>query len=182
MHICPVNKDKQNNPKYLPHMKKITFILFALIAGTTLVQAQADGTATVNAEIVSPIEIANGTALNFGTINGTATGGDVTVDLVNGRSFTNTNMDITSATAITTAIFDITAAATYVYSIAIDDIFLTGAGADMAVTFYHNRNSTAGKTGSGAVQKLSVGGTLTVNDAQAAGSYDGTVKVTVAYE
>ena len=164
------------------HMKKITFILFALIAGTTLAQTTADGTATVNAEIVSPITIANGTALNFGTINGTPIGGDVSVSFSGNRTFSNSDMQITSATAITAAAFSITAADTYIYSISIPDILLTGSGDAMNVTFVHNRNSAARRTGDNTGQILNVGGTLTVNDAQAAGSYDGTVTVTVAYE
>jgi len=163
-------------------MKKITFILFALIAGTTFAQDSDTGTATVNAEIVSPIEISDGSDLNFGTINGTATGGTVSVTTSGVRSFSNSDMAITSATAITAANFTVTAANTYLYSISIPDILLTGAGDDMAVTFIHNRNTLSGRTGSGSAQPLNVGGTLTVGDAQVAGTYDGTVSVTVAYE
>ena len=166
-------------------MKKITFILFALIAGTTFAQDSDDATATVNAEIVSPISIEDGTALNFGTINGTGTGGTVSVTTSGIRSFSNSDMAITTATAITAAKFDITAADTYLYSISIPDIDLaptSGTGDDMAVTFEHSRTAIADRTGSGSVQELNVGGTLTVNNAQEAGSYDGTVTVTVAYE
>lgn len=165
-------------------MKKNTFVLFALIAGTTFAQAQTDsGTADVNAVIVSPIQITDGTALNFGTINGSATGGDVTVNTAGNRSFTNSDMDITSATPITAASFDITASNTYSYSISIPDTQLSGTGGvDMDVTFTHNRRSAAKRIGDGTAQELLVGGTLTVNDAQVAGDYTGTVTVTVAYE
>ncbi len=156
--------------------------MFALIAGTTFAQTSADGTATVNAEIVSPITIANGTALNFGTINGTPTGGDVSVSFTGNRTFSNSDMQITSADAITAAAFSIKAADSYIYSISIPGITLTGGGDPMAVTFVHNRNATSRRTGDGTGQILNVGGTLTVNDAQAAGSYAGTVTVTVAYE
>jgi len=158
-------------------------MLCALIAGTTFTQAQSDsGTADVNAVIVSPIAIADGTALNFGTINGSATGGDVTVTNGGNRSFTNADMDITSATTITAATFDITAADTYSYSISIPDTKLTGAGTDMDVTFTHSRKGSTLRVGDGLAQELRVGGTLTVNDAQAEGDYEGTVTVTVAYE
>lgn len=173
---------KTNDPKFT-NMKKITFILFALLAGTTFTQAQSDsGTADVNAVIVSPIQIEDGTALNFGTINGSATGGDVTVTNGGNRSFTNTDMDITSATTITAASFDITASDTYSYSINIPATTLTGAGDAMNVTFTHSRVGAAKRIGDGAAQELLVGGTLTVNDAQAAGVYQGEVEVTVAYE
>ena len=155
--------------------------MFALIVGTTY--AQTEGTAAVNAAIVSPITISNGTALNFGTINGTPTGGDVTVSFNGNRTFSNPDMQITSATAITAAAFSITAADAYIYSISIPDITLSETGGQtMDVTFAHNRNGVARRTGDGTGQILNVGGTLTVNDAQTAGSYAGTVTVTVAYE
>jgi len=167
-------------------MKKITFILLALIGGTSFAQdgpASASGTADVNAVIVSPIEINDGTALNFGTINGTATGGDVTVSNGGNRTFSNSDMEITSATAITAASFNITAADTYSYSISIPDTVLKGSGTDdMAVTFTHSRIGAAKRVGDGTAQELLVGGTLTVNDGQTSGEYTGSVKVTVAYE
>ncbi|WP_324719105.1 DUF4402 domain-containing protein [Salinimicrobium sp. HB62] len=164
-------------------MKKITFVLIALFTGTAFGQEEANATANVNAEIVSPITIvSDGTALDFGTINGTATGGDVSVDINGNRTFTNTAMKVTSAVTPSAATFKITAANEYLYSISIPDITLTGDGSPMNVSFVHNRNSTTGKTGSGSQQPLYVGGTLTVNDNQTAGSYTGEVEVTVAYE
>ncbi len=49
-------------------MKKITFILLALISGTAFAQNSADGTATVNAVIVqSNYYISKQGVLNFGT-------------------------------------------------------------------------------------------------------------------
>jgi hypothetical protein len=48
-------------------MKKITFILFALIAGTSFAQnSRLKLKALVNAEIVSPITIEKAIDLNFG--------------------------------------------------------------------------------------------------------------------
>ncbi|MFN4764068.1 DUF4402 domain-containing protein [Gillisia sp. Q332] len=172
-------------------MKKITFIFFALIAGTgfaQFTQESAEGTADVNAQIVSPIEITNGTALNFGSINGTATGGNVNVSTTGARTFDNPDMVITTATAITAAAFEITAALDYSYSISIPATSLTGTGVAMPITFINSLGSTdaAGLTqnvvGTGTTQNLNVGGVLTVGDGQTLGAYSGTVKVTVAYE
>ncbi|SDR80056.1 DUF4402 domain-containing protein [Gramella sp. MAR_2010_147] len=160
-------------------MKKIT--LLALLAVTGISFAQTDGTADVNAEIVSPIEINDGTALNFGSINGTATGGDVTVKTDGNRVFGNTDMEITSTTTVTAAQFSITAGNGVSYDISIPSTVLTGAGTDMNLVFAHDRTGPAERIGSGAAQELNVGGTLTVNDAQAAGAYEGTVTVTVNY-
>jgi len=163
-------------------MKKITFILFAFISGSVFAQEGADATAETFAEIVSPIEIVSDTDLNFGTINGTSTGGDVTVAFNGDRLFSNTNMEVSSSATISAATFSITAADGYVYSITIPDSQLTGTGTPMNVIFEHNRNNTTRRTGDGSAQELRVGGTLTVNDDQTAGAYSGNVTVTVAYE
>lgn len=162
-------------------MKKITFILIALITGTTFAQdASSDsGTATVNAEIVSPITISDGTSLDFGRIIGTALGGTVTVNADDTRTFSNDDMAVPSTT-VSAATFTVTAATGYSYSIAIPDVNLTGAGDDMVVEFTSSLGATS--SGTGASQDLIVGGTLNVNAAQAQGSYSGDVKVTVAYE
>ncbi len=163
-------------------MKKITFILFALIAGTTFGQ-DATGTATVNAEIVTPIEITSGTDLNFGSIVA-AEGGNVRVNTEGTRTFSNNNMDVVTATAITAASFDVTAADEYSYSISIPSTTLEFDGNTMPVSFTHDlEGETDGiATGTGEVQVLKVGGLLSVAAAQAAGEYTGTVSVTVAYE
>jgi hypothetical protein len=187
MHICPVNKDKPKpkQNKYLLKMKKITFILFALIAGTSFAQnGTANTTADVNAEIVTPIAIADGTALNFGSIVA-AEGGLVRVNNEGTRTFSNTNMKVITANAITAATFNITAALNYAYSISIPSIVLTyTGGTDMPVSFTQDllgeTDGTA--TGTGAAQSLKVGGLLTVASGQVAGDYTGIVTVTVAYE
>ena len=164
-------------------MKKITFILFALIAGTTFGQSEATGTADVNALIVMPITITNGTALNFGSIVA-AEGGNVRVNTEGTRTFSNTNMEVISAEAITAASFDITAADQYSYSITIPSIVLSGDGNDMPVSFTQDidgeTDGTA--TGTGSLQTLKVGGLLTVASGQTTGLYEGEVTVTVAYE
>ncbi|WP_081211290.1 DUF4402 domain-containing protein [Salegentibacter sediminis] len=166
-------------------MKKITFILLALITGTAFAQnaAEASGTADVFAEIVTPIEITDGSDLNFGSIVA-AEGGAVRVNTEGARSFSNTNMEVVSANAITAASFSVTAADQYSYSISIPSIVLTGAGNDMPVSFTHDlEGETDGTaTGSGLPQTLKVGGLLTVASGQTADTYEGTVTVTVAYE
>ncbi|CAL66532.1 DUF4402 domain-containing protein [Christiangramia forsetii] len=164
-------------------MKKITLLFASLfVSGVSFAQADSDsGTADVNAEIVSPISIENGTALNFGSINGTATGGDVTINTNGNRTFSNDEMDITTATTVTAALFKITASNGFGYDVTIPDTELTGPGTNMDVTFSHDRVAVSDRIGSGSAQDLNVGGTLTVNDAQTAGDYSGTVTVTVNY-
>jgi len=166
-------------------MKKFTFILLALISGTAFAQsaAEAKGTADVFAEIVTPIQIDNGSALNFGSIVA-AEGGNVRVNTEGTRSFSNNNMEVVSAATVAAASFDVTAANNYSYNINIPSIVLTGAGNDMPVSFTQavGAETDGTATGSGAAQTLKVGGLLTVASGQTAGTYEGEVTVTVAYE
>ena len=67
-------------------MKKITFILLALIGGTSFAQS-ADATATVNATLVSPITISNSTSnLDFGNIAAPTTSTDIIVSTAGSRT------------------------------------------------------------------------------------------------
>ncbi|SKB33297.1 protein of unknown function [Salegentibacter holothuriorum] len=162
-------------------MKKITFILLALISGTVFAQSdEATGTATAAAEIISPIKITDGTDLDFGRIIGNPAGGTVTISTAGARTTSNDDL-LAPSTSVQAASFDVTAAATYNYSVSIPGISLTGAGDAMPVTFVSSLGN-AGVVGTGAVQTLNVGGELTVNGGQAEGEYDGTISVTVAYE
>ncbi len=179
MHICTVNKDKPKQPNYLLKMKKITFILFALIAGTTFAQS-ADGTATVNAEIVSPITISNSSSiLDFGNIATPDADTDIVVSTAGTRTAV-AGITIPGGT-VSAATFTVKAASGYGYSISIPGIDLIRTGeADMPVSFTSSLGET--NTGTGADQTLNVGGTLTVGASQGAGAYTGTATVTVAYE
>lgn len=165
-------------------MKKITFILFALIAGTTFAQTSDSADALVNAEIVSPISIDNVSALNFGRIIGTtAGGGDVTVTAdVNGDRTGPVALLAPSGT-VNSAEFTVIASTEYLYKITIPAIDLTGANTleTMGVVFVSSLGNT-NLTGLGVAEPLYVGGTLTVGSLQAEDIYSGTVTVTVAYE
>ncbi|MBI6115208.1 DUF4402 domain-containing protein [Salegentibacter maritimus] len=162
-------------------MKKITFILLALISGTVFAQSdEATGTANAAAEIISPIKITDGSDLNFGRIIGNAAGGNVTISTAGVRSTDNDDL-LAPSTTVQAASFDVTAAETYNYSVTIPGISLTGNGDAMPVTFESSLGNT-GVVGTGAAQTLNVGGELTVNPAQAEGTYTGTISVTVAYE
>lgn len=159
-------------------MKKITFILFALIAVTGFAQSEASGTSTVNAEIVSPISIESTSELDFGRIIGNLAGGDVEIKTDGTR--TADNDDLLDPTDEGQAgAFEVTAAEGYAYSITIPATTLTGNGDAMTVTFDNNLGDSS--TGSGGVQDLLLGGILTVNGSQAEGAYTGEVTVTVSY-
>lgn len=154
----------------------------ALISGSAFAQ-ESTGTADVFAEIVTPITITGGTDLNFGSIVA-AEGGNVRVNTEGTRTFSNTNMEVISSSAITPATFSVTAATDFAYNIYIPSTVLTGDGDDMTVTFTQDLGGETDGTasGTGAAQNLKVGGLLTVASGQTAGTYQGVVTVTVAYQ
>ncbi|TXD94057.1 DUF4402 domain-containing protein [Gillisia hiemivivida] len=164
-------------------MKKITFILFALITGTTFAQREAEGTATVNALIVSPITISTTDNIDFGKIVRTTVGGVVEIP-TNGDARTIPGaMDITSTSNAAT--FTVTAEENTTYGVSIPQLTLKNTVDDsktMIVDFTHSlsegNNTSSGNTAGTFV----VGGKLTVGGDQFAGSYDGTATVTVSYE
>lgn len=163
-------------------MKKITFILFALIAGTAFGQ---DATATANADalIVAPIQIQVEDNMNFGSI---ATDGEIgTVVLAanadNAAAGTSTASLVQSNRQA--ALFLVNAANNYQYSITLPEtVDLSNAGDDIMTISNFTSNLGNSSRGTGVDQLLYVGGTLTVAADQAEGAYSGDVSVTVAYE
>ncbi|MGM1054433.1 MAG: DUF4402 domain-containing protein [Bacteroidota bacterium] len=162
-------------------MKKITFILFALIAGTSFAQ-DASATANAAADIVSPLEITATQALNFGKVSNN-TAGTVVVDtdgIFSGLSQIGT-------TTPKAASFNVTAAAGFRYRVILPttDVELTsGPESNPDIIKVNNFIDDAGETptGSGTPETINVGATLNVTASQATGNYTGTFDVSVAYE
>src|SRR5690606_34811081 len=76
-------------------MKKITFILFALIAGTAFGQNSVDGTATINAVIVSPLTISSSGSLNFGTFTTSVNDATILISADGStKTFSETDMEL----------------------------------------------------------------------------------------
>lgn len=159
-------------------MKKITFILFALISGSVFAQASAN--ATASAEIVSAIAITKNSDLKFGTV---APSNSATTLKINASDGT---VDATNSTAkyIGTdqgaASFKISAANNFSYAVTVPgtvSLDNEGAGVPMTVDLTHSLSEIAD-----ADDVLTVGGTLNIGASQATGTYTGTFKVSVAYE
>jgi hypothetical protein len=161
-------------------MKKITFILFALIAGTTFAQNTSNATAPVKAEIVSPIGITldAGTSMDFGKFTKSANG-DATVILApdgTPRTFSETDMEIVAyATGFDVPEFTVENNALYKVVLAVS----TQPGSEMTLTdLTHNLGADGGNDETGFI----VGGTLNVPSTATAGAQTGQVSVTVTYE
>ncbi|MCF4101537.1 DUF4402 domain-containing protein [Gillisia sp. M10.2A] len=159
-------------------MKKITFALFALIAGTSFAQNSANAEAATFAEIVEPLTIEKDQDLNFGRIIGGSAGGG-TVSISAEDAATRTIDDALNAPGgtIQAAKFTITGS-DYNYGIKIEGSDLES-GESTAMKYTPDSNLSSSEKGD---QTLYVGGDLVVGTNQDAGNYEGTVTVTVTYE
>jgi len=162
-------------------MKKITFILFALIAGTTFAQNTANATATVNAEIVETIGITSADALNFGKFTKSATAATVIINaLGTTRVFSQTDMKIVAFPGFGVPTFTVTkdATASYGITLGVNTMPTSGTNSMVLDNLTHSLPTNGGNTAA----DFTVGGTLNVPSTQATGIYTGEVSVTVTYE
>lgn len=163
-------------------------------AGMRAVQAADNASATATAVVLQPIAVAKNNDLVFGNV--VAGNGDVTVATDGARTKTGATALPTGVTPAA-ARFDVTGTGNNTFSISYagSDTVLTDASANtMAVDWIvevvgtttptgktdATTDPSAGTLNSGAAY-IFVGGKLTVGGTQAAGTYTGSVVVTVAY-
>ncbi|MBL3555310.1 MULTISPECIES: DUF4402 domain-containing protein [Marinobacter] len=151
----------------------------------------AGASTTSTATVITPITITNVADLVFGSFAKGA-GGSVTVSTSGARTATGAILSTVGATP-TAAKFDVTGDGASTYSITWSgDTALTtgagGAGETMAlarISDLTGGGATTGEVTSGTLtagaQSIYLGGTLTVDAAQVAGAYTGTVTATVEY-
>jgi len=145
--------------------------------------AQAGPTSSVNADadatIVTPIHVSQTTGLNFGSI--AAIAGTVTVGS-NGASTSSPNMLVPGVTP-TAGLFAVTGEPGLAYSNTVaGDVTLTNttdSNATMSATL--SPSAPGGTLSTTGTDSFTVGGVLTVADAQKPGSYSGTYSVSVQY-
>lgn len=161
-------------------MKKITFILFALLTGTAFAQNSATGTADAQALIVQPLSVEIASELNFGAIAPNGNEEDVVLSPANLRDI-QPDMLIPGNTTTTVPTFTIIKESSLTYKIVTskEDLKLTGAP-DILVKDI--TTSLATETTSFTANTFTVGATITVAADQPAGEYKGSVSVTVTYE
>lgn len=158
--------------------------------------AADNATATATAVVLQPIAVSKNNDMVFGSVVGG--NGDVTVATNSAR----TNANATTAPVLPSggstpaaARFDVTGTGNYTFSIdytGSSSQLSDGSGNNMNVAWIAEAlgttsptNKTSGTDATGTLNSgaayIYVGGTLNVGAAQVAGTYTGTIKVTVAY-
>ncbi|MBK7710429.1 MAG: DUF4402 domain-containing protein [Bacteroidales bacterium] len=143
---------------------------------------QVSATANATATIITPIGITNSTDLAFGNVAASATPGTVVITPAGVRTAGGgaTLPAVTGTFGVAT--FAVTGLGTSTYAITLPaSATLTGTpSGTMTVDAFASTPSGTGAL-TGGTQTITVGGTLNVGAAQAAGSYTGTFSVTVNY-
>jgi hypothetical protein len=168
-------------------MKKIAkFFTLAIIMVAFSLTAFGQGatvSANATATIIAPIAITNSTDLAFGNVAVSATlAGTVVLSPLGVRTPT-AGVTLPAVTGtFSAATFSVTGSGASTYAITLPaSITLTGVpSGTMTVDNFTSNPSGTGALTAGA-QTLTVGGTLNVGAAQAAGTYTGTFNVTVNY-
>lgn len=155
-------------------------VLLALaIAGSA---GAAEDTARATGTVVAPIQITKTADLVFGSFAAGESTGTVTISTLGARGKTGGVALIGDAGAA--AAFDVTGEGGLTYSIDLTTTPLTRDGGTETMSFTVESDITSGTlagSGSAGAQSFFVGGVLTVGAGQVPGTYEGTVKATVAY-
>jgi hypothetical protein len=160
--------------------------LLLSVGSFSTASAQASATATATATIVTPISISKTTDMNFGNVavNATTAG---TVEMTPAGSRTPTGGVTLPATqgTVAAASFDVSGQAGYTYAITLPTttLAISNGSASMDVHSFTSSPSATGTLSSNGTDVVTVGATLDVDPAQAAGIYSSTTpfSVTVNY-
>ena len=163
-------------------IKFIAIILFSLGFSTLVVaqNPQVSANADAGATIITPLSIENLESLEFGNIIVTGTAGTVTIATNGTPTYTGVNAPVGLTNETHAAQFKVTGHGTSQYTIDIAQVTaLTSGGNTMNLSNFTNN---ASKKLTDGTETFNVGATLAVAADQPNGRYEGSFKVTVAYE
>ena len=142
----------------------------------------ASTTATVEANIVSTINITAQNGIVFGDIGASGIPGTVTIDVDGSRTSTG-GATINSNTAGTPATFEVSGDPNALYVITLPDsiVITSAAGDSMTVDNFTSAPSVSGQLDSSGKQNLNVGARMNVGSFQPFGAYTGIMTTTVEY-
>ena len=142
----------------------------------------ATTTATVEANIVSTINLVARNGIVFGDIGSSSIPGTVTID-VDGSRISTGGASINSNTAGTPAAFEVSGDPNALYFITLPTsvVLTSSAGDSMTVEKFISAPSSNGQLDSSGRQSLNVGATMNVGSFQPFGAYRGIMATTVEY-
>jgi hypothetical protein len=164
----------------LPGM--LLVIMIALFISSRHVVHAATATTTVDANIVSTINIVANNGIVFGDIGASAIPGTVTIDVDGSRTSTG-GATINSNTSGTPALFEISGDPNALYVVTLPDsiVITSAAGDSMTVDNFTSSPSANGQLDLSGRQNLNVGATMNVGSFQPFGAYRGIMATTVEY-
>jgi hypothetical protein len=157
----------------MKNITKIFAIAIVALGFATTSHAQVTATATASGTIVTPIAIDNAGDLNFGNVAVSATAGTVILAPAGTRTITGgVTLPVVPGT-VTAAQFDVTGTPDYTYAITLPSAAttVTSGGNSMSVDAFTSMPNVTGVLDGAGKQTISVGATLNVGAAQAAGIY-----------
>ena len=142
----------------------------------------ATTTATVEANIVSSINIVAKNGVIFGDISSSSTAGTVSIDTSGSRTATG-GVTINTSTSGSPANFEVSGDPNGLYDITLPiSVIITSAGGDsMTVDNFNSTPDTSGQLDAGGTQNLGVAARLNVGSFQPFGAYSGLMSTTVEY-
>lgn len=145
-------------------------------------QAATSATGTATAEVLSTLTVTNTADLRFGQIAAN-TGGSV---IVNADLSVSSSGDLISTGTRAPATFDVTGAPNAVVIVSLPtaavDLTRSGGTETMSLSGFNTDPNGAFQLDTSGAGSFAVGGTLTVNSGQVAGTYSGTFSVSVEYQ
>ena len=167
----------------MKNLTKVLAIASILIAGSTASFAQATATASASATIVTPISISKTTDMSFGNVAVSASIAGTAILTPSGSRSTGgaggVTLPVTTGT-VAAAAFTVSGQGSYTYSITLPSSCTLSSGSNtMTVNAFTSLPATTGALSAGGTQTLTVGATLNVSAAQAAGSYTNAAGVPV---
>jgi len=157
-------------------------VFTTLVPWSTHTARAATTSATVDANIVSTINLVAQNGIVFGDIAASSIPGTVTID-VDGSRTTTGGATVNSNTSGTPARFEVTGDPNALYSITlpVSVVITSAAGDSMIVDTFVSSPSVSGQLDSGGRQNLNVGATMRVGSFQPFGAYTGVMATTVEY-
>lgn len=158
--------------------KKIALLGAAVAAMVSTGANAATQTATAEVDILAPVTLAQTAGLDFGVVGGASAG---TATIGTGADTASCSAGLLCAGTASRGAFSVTGANGYNIAISVDaSTSLTGPGTAMTLSLTPSTTSVAGAGLTAVV--FYVGGQLSINAAQAAGTYTGNYNVSADYQ